>query len=82
MQNEIKAYAIQLRAVETMVKTKLFKEITEKTGYIGIHPDFPFAYVVYRTREEQIKAFKEFNKVFAYCKIVENVCYIPDPKQS
>ena len=82
MKNEIKAYAIQLKAEETITKTQEFKEIGDRTGYIGVHPDFPFAYVLYRTPEEQIKAFEEFNKVFDYCKVVKNVAYIPDPKEN
>lgn len=81
MNNTIKAYAIQLKASETVDKTQKFKELGESTGYIGVHPDFPFAYVLYRTHEERMKAYEEFSKVFDYCKVVENVAYIPETKQ-
>ena len=77
--NEIKAYAIQLRAAETVDKAKQFKKIAGKTGYLGVHPDYPFAYVLYRTHEDRMKAFEKFKKVFDYCKVVENVAYIPEP---
>ena len=77
---EIKAYAIQLHAMETVSKTKEFVELTGKTGSLGVHPDYPFAYVLYRTHEERMKAFEEFGKVFDFCKVVENVAYIPDPR--
>ena len=77
---EIKAYAIQLQAMETVAKTEEFKELMDKTGSLGVKPDYPFAYVLYRTHEERMKAFKEFGKVFDYCKVVRNEAYIPDPR--
>ena len=81
MANEIKAYAIQLRAAETVSNIKQFKELVDKTGSLGVHPAFPFAYVMYRSKNEQGKAYEEFGKVYDYCKVVENACYIPDPKE-
>ena len=77
---EIKAYAIQLQAMETVAKTEEFKELMDKTGSLGVNPDYPFAYVLYRTHEERMKAFEKLSKVFDYCKVVENVAYIPDPR--
>ena len=78
---EIKAYAIQLQAMETVDKVKEFGSLVEKTGSLGVNPDYPFAYVLYKTHEERMKAFKEFDKVFDYCKVVKNVAYIPsDPR--
>lgn len=75
---EIKAYAVQLNAMETVNKIEEFKALTE--GSLGVNPDFPFAYVLYRTHEERMKAFEELSKVFDYCKVVENVAYIPEPR--
>jgi hypothetical protein len=74
----IKAYAIQLKAAETVKKTKEFKELMDTTGSIGVHPDVPFAYALFNTDKDRIKAFRKFSKIFDYCKVVAEVAYIPE----
>lgn len=74
---EIQAYAIQLDSNETFIKTKEFVDIYSKTGCIGVHPDYPHTYALYATKNKQLKAFKQFSKVFKHCKIVANIAYIP-----
>jgi endonuclease IV len=74
---EIMAYAIQFDSNETVIKTKEFVDLFQKTGCIGVHPDFPHTYALYLTKNKQLKAFKEYSKVFEHCKIVANIAYIP-----
>ena len=77
---EIKAYAIQLDFDEIGDKTKEFVDITTKTKCLGVHPDFPFAYVLYKSRRKQKKAFNELSKVFDHCKLVFEAGYITVPR--
>lgn len=77
----VNAYAIQLIAIKTATNAKRFKELAEKAGSVEVTMDFPFVYVMYLTDEERMKAYEEFSKVFDYCKVVENVATVPDPKQ-
>lgn len=51
----IKAYAIELKADEAMDKTGELKELMDKTGSLGVHPMYPFAYALYRTRNKKRK---------------------------
>ena len=79
--NEIKAYAIQLNAIELTEKIDEFKEIVEEIGYIGVNPDVPYAYVLFATKEEWEQGYRELKEVFEHCKVVRNAAYIPNPKQ-
>lgn len=72
------AYAIRLNSEETIEKIKELQRLIEETGAVGIHPDHPYAYVMFRTPEDQINGFKVFSRVFIRCKLVANVAEIPD----
>lgn len=72
--DEVKMYAVQLKAED--IRRGGSKEMFEQTGYVGIYPDYPHAYVMYRTREEQRNAWEYFHKHFAYCKIVANPVFV------
>lgn len=74
----MKAYAIELNAEETIIKVKELQQLIESTKAVGVHPAYPFAYVMFRTHEAQINGYKEFKKVFDHCKAVKNVAEIPD----
>ena len=78
---EIKAYAIQLKADELTEKIEEFKEIVDDIGYLGVNPNVPFAYVLFKTNEDRLRAFKELNVVFNHCKVVRNEVFIPATKK-
>ena len=74
----MKAYAVQLLAAETTtLKVVDLKKVMEETGAVGINPDYPFAYVLWRTSEQAVEGFKRLEKVFSHCKLVRNVAEIP-----
>lgn len=74
----MKVFAIELKAFESIAKIKALQKLMDSTNAVGIHPDHPFAYVLFRTHDDLINGFKEYSKVFEYCKIVKNVAEIPD----
>ena len=74
----MKAYAVQLLADETTTaKIEDLKTVMEETGAVGINPDYPFAYVLWRKSEQAVEGFKRLEKVFSHCKLVRNVAEIP-----
>lgn len=74
----MKAYAVQLLADETTtLKVVDLKKVMEETGAVGINPDYPFAYVLWRTPKQAVEGFKRLEKVFSHCKLVKNVAEIP-----
>lgn len=77
---ETKAYAIKLVAMDTIYKLDELSKLMDETGSLGVHPNFPFAYVLYKTHKERMKGFKAFRKVFRYCKVVKTVAYIRKEK--
>ena len=79
MGNKTKVYAIALMADEAKRYAKKVKELGENTGYLGVNVHYPFLLVLYRSREDQAKGFKEFEKVFN-CTWINKVGYanIPD----
>ena len=80
MENEIEVYAIAIMADEAQEKVKKLKEIGKRTGYVGVNIKYPMAFVLYRTREDQAKAYKEFKRSFDKCGYVPKPAYIPEPK--
>lgn len=77
----IKAYAIQVSAMEMTKNIAEFKRIVEKLGYLGVTPGYPYAYVLFRTNEDRVEAFKRLcnENVLKYVKSVKHVAYIPMP---
>ena len=74
----MKAYAVQLLAVETTTdKIENLKKVMDETGAVGINPAYPFAYVLWLTPEKAVEGFKRLEKVFDHCKLVKNVAEIP-----
>ena len=71
MENQIEVYAVIILANEAADKVKKLKEIGKRTGYIGVTIHYPLALVLYRSREEQIKAYKEFKRSFDFCRFDE-----------
>ncbi len=80
---EIKAYALQINAIEMTQNMAEFKRIVEKLGYLGVTPSYPYAYVLFRTNEDRVEAFKRLcnENVLKYVKSVKNVAYIPKPEK-
>ena len=74
----MKAFAVQLMAVDTVLKTKEMKQVMDQTNAVGIHPDYPFAYIMWRTHKERMAGFKMLEKIFDHCKVVSNIAEIPD----
>ena len=72
------AHAIRLNAAEMIEKIKELQRLIEETGAVGVHPDHPYAYVMFRTPEEQINGFKLFSLAFRRCHLVANVAEIPE----
>lgn len=72
------AYAIRLNAEETIEKIKELQYLIEVTGAVGVHPDHPYAYVMFRTPDDQVNGFKLFSQTFRRCHLVANVAEIPD----
>ena len=72
----MKVYAVQLLAAETISKVERMKQIMETTSAIGVNPDYPFAYVLWRTQEQMLLGFRLFERDFTHAKIVDNVAEI------
>lgn len=75
----IKAYAIQVSAMEMTENIAEFKRIVEKLGYLGVKPGYPCAYVFFRTNEDRVEAFKRLSRVLKHINNVKRVAYIPKP---
>jgi hypothetical protein len=74
----MRTYAIRLNVAETIDKIKELQHLIEETGAVGIHPDHPYAYVMFRTPDDQVNGFKLFSQTFRRCHLVANVAEIPD----
>ena len=72
MRKEIEVYAVIIMANEAAEKVKKLKEIGKRTGYIGVNIHYPLAFVLYRSREDQVKAYKEFKRSFDFCRFDEH----------
>ena len=77
---EIKIYAIQLDFDEMLDKIKQFTNIFMRTKCLGVHPDFPVAYALYKSRRKQKKAFDVLSEAFHHCKLVYEAGYISVPR--
>lgn len=75
----VKAYALQVSAIEMTENIAEFKRIVEKLGYLGVQPSYPYAYVFFRTNEDRVEAFKRLSRVLNRINNVKKVAYIPKP---
>ena len=80
MQGEIKCYAISMDMLESIGKAEAFGNMQNMfEGFLGIHPDYPLAYLLFDTKEHRQKAYIHLkNKLRWKVKLMQMPAYVDE----
>lgn len=69
-------YGIAIPAEQTLNQEKLkaLKHIMKKYEAAGVHPEWPDAIVIFRTKAERDKAVKPMSEIFSNTRVIVEPC--------